>query len=114
MEFWNLPANDFSFLTDVSLLNDAADYPACDDGSVGSAVLEQTTPKIATVAYYTGNLTGSRACFVCNNGSGYELNTTTNERVCQTNALWSGSSIICGMLQSGCMKLTLILMYSGL
>ena len=105
MELWDLPANGFSFLSDVSLLDDTTDYPTCDDGSVGSAVLEQTTHNIATVAYYNGNATGSRACFVCNNGSGYELNAATNVRVCQTNALWSGSPIVCGTLQSECMKL---------
>ena len=99
MELWDLPANGFSFLSDVSLLDDATEYPNCDDGSVGSVVLKDTTLNIATVAYYNGNATGSRACFVCNNGSGYELNTATNVRVCQTNALWSGSPIVCGALQ---------------
>ena len=115
MELWDLPANGFSFLNDVSLLDDATEYPSCDDGSVGSAVLEQTTHNIATVAYYNGNATGSRACFVCNNGSGYELNTATNVRICQTNGLWSGSSIVCGTLQSKYMKLLhFVHMYSGL
>ena len=115
MELWDLPANGFSFLSDVSLLDDATEYPSCDDESVGSAVLEQTTHNIATVAYYNGNATGSRACFVCNNGSGYELTTVTNVRVCQTNGLWSGSLIVCGTLQRECMKLLhFVHMYSGL
>ena len=112
MELWDLPANGFSFWTDVSLLNDAAEYPTCDDASVGSAVLEQTTRNIATVAYYSGNATGSRACFVRNNGSGYELNSASNVRICQTNGLWSGSPIVCGMLLSKCM--ILLHTYSGL
>ena len=111
MELWDLPANGFSFLSDVSLLDDATEYPSCDDGSVGSAVLKDTTLNIATVAYYNGNATGSRACFVCNNGSGYELNTAANVRVCQTNALWSGNSIVCGMLQRDCMKLSYLCIF---
>ena len=100
MELWHQSANGFSFLPDVSLLEDADEYPSCGDGIIGSVVLKDTTLNIATVAYYNGNATGSRACFVCNNGSGYELNAATNVRVCQTNALWSGSPIVCGMLQS--------------
>ena len=97
MDLWNLPAADASILTDVSSLNDsAARYSRCDAGSVGSAVLENTTLNTATVAYYTGTTAGSRACFVCDESSGYKLNTTTKERVCQRNALWSGSAILCG------------------
>ena len=49
MELWDLPTNGFSFLPDVSALDDAAEYPSCDDGSVGSAVLEQTT---LTICFY--------------------------------------------------------------
>ena len=57
-----------------------------------------TTLNTATVAYYSGTTTDSTACFVCN--TGYELNTTTNERVCQRNGLWSENSIVCGALAS--------------
>ena len=99
MEVWNLPATDATFLTDVSLLNDsAARYPSCDSGSVGSVALLNTTLKTATVAYYNGTTPGSRACFVCDKSSGYELNTTTNGRVCQNDATWSGNGILCGTL----------------
>ena len=100
MELWNLPAADANFLPDVSVLNDSAgQYPSCDAGSVGSAVLVNTTLNTATVAYYNGTTAGSRVCFVCSDGSGYQLNSTIAERLCQKNALWSGSAIICGMLQ---------------
>ena len=96
-ELWNLPAADATFLSDVSLLNDsAAQYPSCDDDSVGSAVLVNTTLNTATVAYYNGTTPGSTACFMCNNGDiGYELNTTMNERVCQRDGTWSRSPTIC-------------------
>ena len=98
MELWNLPATDATFLTDVSLLNDsAARYPSCDSGNVGSVALVNTT-LTATVAYYSGTTSGSTACFVCDESSGYEPNTTITERVCQNDATWSGSPIICGML----------------
>ena len=102
MKLWILSAVDAIFLPDVSLLNDsAAQYSSCDDSSVGSAVLMNTTLNTATAAYYTGTTPGSTACFVCDESSGYELNTTTTaERVCQRNALWSDSAIICGMLHS--------------
>ena len=94
-ELWNLPAAGATFLSDVSLLDDtAALHPTCDGRSVGSAVLVNTTLNTATVAYYTGTTAGSRACFVCNNG--YELNTTTSERFCEGNGLWSGNYIECG------------------
>lgn len=93
-ELWNLPA---TFLTDISTRDDAAQYPSCFSGRAWSIVaLEDTTLNTATVAYYTGLIPGSTACFVCDEGSGY--NTTTNNRVCQSNATWSGSPIICGML----------------
>ena len=98
-ELWSLPATGFAFLSDVSLLNDAAQYPRCDDRSVGSVVLRDNRLNTATVAYYNGTTTGSRACFVCNTVSGYALNTTTSERVCLSDGTWSGSPIICGMLQ---------------
>ena len=94
-ELWNPSAANTTFLTDVSLLNDATQYPSCDDGSVGSVVLLNTTLNTAIVAYYTGTTAGSIACFVCNNG--YELSTTITERHCQRNGLWSGNPIICGM-----------------
>ena len=92
MELWNL--------TNVSLLDAAgAQYPSCDPESVGSAVLEDTRLDTATVAYYTGTTPGSRTCYVCDESSGYELNTTTTtNRVCQTDGMWSGSPIVCGML----------------
>ena len=96
MELWNLPAVGATFLSDVSILNDVARYPSCDAGSVGSAVLMNTTLDTATVAYYTRTTPGSRACFVCDKDSGYEL--TNNERICQSNSTWSGSPILCGML----------------
>ena len=89
-DLWNLPAAEANFLLDVSSLDDAAQYPSCDDSSVGSAVLVNTTLNTATVAYYTGTTPGSRACFVCDESSGYGLNgTTTNERVCQSDGVWS-------------------------
>ena len=99
-ELWNLPASGFAFLPDVSLLEDVAQYPSCDDGSVGSAVLNDSRLNTATVAYYSGTTTGSRACFVCNSVNGYALNTTTSERICQSDGTWSGNPIICGTLQN--------------
>ena len=97
-ELWDLPAANATFLPDVSLLNDAAaQYPSCDDRSAGSAILMNTTLNTATVAYYSGTSLGSTVCFVCDEGSGYELNSTINVRVCQSNATWSGSIITCGM-----------------
>ena len=101
MELWNLPAAGFNFLPDVSLLEDAAQYPNCDDRSDAatnmSAALNDTTHITATVAYYNGTTPGSMACFVCNNGNGFKPNTTTVERFCRSDALWSGSPIRCGM-----------------
>ena len=98
-ELWNLPVAGATFLPDVSSLNiSAAQYRSCDADSVGSAVLLNTTLNTATVAYYTGTTPGSRACLVCDEGSGYELNTTANERVCQSNGAWSGNSLVCGTL----------------
>ena len=98
MELWNLPAADANFLYNVSLLNDTAQYPSCDAESFGSAVLKNTTLNTATVAYYTGTTPGSTACFVCDESSGYELNTDINERVCQSDGTWSRSPTICGMI----------------
>ena len=95
-EVWNLPAANATLLSDVSLLDDATQYPSCNDSSVGSVVLMNTTLNTATVAYYTGITYGSMACFVCNDG--YELNTTTSKRFCKESGLWSGSPIVCGML----------------
>ena len=97
-------------MSDVSLLDDAAQYPSCDDGSVGSVALRDTTLNTATVAYYNGTITGSRACFVCNNINGYTLNTTTSERFCQSDGTWSGSPLICGTLQI-CDVLSYIILY---
>ena len=99
MDLWNLPAVDASFLPDVSLLNDAAQYQKCINGSVGSAVLMNTRQDTATVAYYIGTTPGSSACFVCDESNGYEPN-TNNERVCQSTLTWSGSPIICGTYTS--------------
>ena len=99
IELWDLPAAGASFLSDVSLLGDAAArYPSCVNDSVRSAVLNDTTLNTATVAYYSGNTSGSSACFVCDENSVYELNTTIKERVCQNNVTWSGSPTVCGML----------------
>ena len=97
-ELWDLSADGFTFWADVSLLNDAAQYASCDARYVGSAVLEDTVLNTTTVAYYTGITAGSSACFVCDEGSGYELNTAVHERVCRSNGTWSGSTIMCGML----------------
>ena len=91
-----MPATGLNFFPDVSLLDDGAQYPSCDAGSVGSAVLINTTLNTATVAYYSGTTPGSSACFVCNIGSEYELNTTTNVKFCQSNGTWSKSAISCG------------------
>ena len=98
MELWDLPAAGVTLLSDTTLLGDAAaQYPSCDDGSVGSVVLENITLNTATVAYYTGTTPGSSACFVCDEGNGYVPNTpTTAERFCQHNAMWSGSPVVCG------------------
>ena len=97
-KLWDLRADDAKVLSDVSLLNDtAAQYQSCDEGSVGSVVLVNTTLNTVTVAYYNGTTPGSRVCFVCSDG--YELNTITNERFCEENGLWSGNYIVCGTLQ---------------
>ena len=96
-ELWDQSAVDFTFLPDVSLLHDAAQYASCDAGYVGSAVLEDATFNTATVAYYTGTTAGSSACFVCDEVNGYEPNATVHERVCRSNGTWSGSTIMCGM-----------------
>ena len=58
-----MSAPGVTLLSDVSLLDDSARYPSCDDESVGSAVLKNTTYNTATVAYYTGTTPGSMACF---------------------------------------------------
>ena len=97
MELWNLSTTSTTFLRDVSLLDDAVQYQSCVTGSVGSVVLKDTALNMVTVAYYTGITPGSKACFVCDENSGYELNTTTNERICQSDATWSESPITCGM-----------------
>ena len=70
--------------------NITTQYPSCDDGSVGSAVLNDSRLNTSTVAYYSGTTTASRACFVCGNITGYALNTTTSERFCQSDGTWSG------------------------
>ena len=98
VDLWNLPAAGATFLSDVSLLNDSAQYPSCDAGRVGSVVLRNTTRNTATVAYYTGTTPGSSACFACDESSGYEPSASINERVCRSNGTWSGSAIMCGML----------------
>ena len=91
-------ATGTTFLSNVRLLNDAVRYQSCDDFSVGSAVLENTTLNTSTVAYYTGTTPGSITCFVCDKDSGYALNTTSNTRVCQSDATWSGSPTTCSEL----------------
>ena len=95
-ELWDQSTVGFTFLPDVSLLSDAAQYESCDAGYVGSAVLEDTILNTATVAYYTGTTAGSSACFVCDVHNGYKLNATIHERVCRNNGTWSGSVIMCG------------------
>ena len=98
MELWDLSAtNSTTFLNDVSLLDTAAQYQSCVTESVGSAVLKDSRFNIATVVYYNGTTPGSRACFVCD---GHELNVTINERVCQSDATWSGGPITCGRYSS--------------
>ena len=96
MELWDLSADGVTLLSDVSLLDDATQYPSCDAGSVGSVALVNTTLNTATMAYYTGTTPGSTACFVCKDV--YELNTTISARFCSGSGLWSGNSIVCGML----------------
>ena len=99
MELWNVPAANVTFLPNVSLLSDTiARYPTCDAEGVGSAALVDARLNTFTVVYYTGITPGSKACFVCDGNSLYELNTTTNERVCQSDTTWSGSTSICGRL----------------
>ena len=109
MELWNLSTTNTTFLHDVNLLDDAAQYRNCVNGSVGSAALKDSRLSTSTVVYYTGITPGSRACFVCDENSGYELNTTTNERICQSDATWSEGPITCGMYvhlsQVGCLTL---------
>ena len=97
-ELWNLPAADATFMSDVSLLDDTAQYPSCGDRSVESVALVNTTHNTTTVAYYNDITPGSIACFVCDQDSGYTLNTTTSERVCQSDGTWSGSPTVCGKL----------------
>ena len=94
MELWDLSTTNAIFLNDVSLLANAAQYRSCVTDNISSAVLKDTALNIATVAYYNGTTPGSTACFVCD---GHELNVTINERVCQTDATWSGGPITCGM-----------------
>ena len=101
-DLWNLPAADANFLPDFTLLDETAQYSSCDAESVGAVVLENTTLSTATVAYYNGIIPGSRACYVCDEGSGYKLNKTTAERTCQADGTWSGSPITCGMLKLWC------------
>ena len=98
MELWNLSTTNTTFLRDVSLVDDAVQYQSCVIGSAGSAVLKKDS-RLGTspVAYYTGITPGSKACFVCDEDGGYELNTTTNERICQSDATWSEGPITCGM-----------------
>ena len=96
-ELWNLSTTNATFLRDVSLLDDAAQYQSCVTGSVGSVVLKDSRLGTSTVAYYTGITPGSRACFVCDENSGYEIKSTINERICQSDAIWSEGPITCGM-----------------
>ena len=96
MELWNLSAPGVRFLPNVTVLDDATQYPSCDNRTVRSVVLMNTALNTATVAYYSGTIPGSTACFVCDVSSEYEQSTST--RVCQSNSTWSGSPITCGML----------------
>ena len=113
MKLWNLSTTNTTFLHDVSLLDDATQYQSCVHGSVGSVALKDSRLNISTVAYYTGITPGSRACFVCDENSGYELNTTTNERICQSNATWSEGPITCGMYVYICTNMMFNLDYSS-
>lgn len=97
-ELWNLTATNATFVPGASLLEADTKYQNCGTGSVGSAALKDTRLNITTVAYYDGITPGSKACFVCEENSGYEQSTTTYERVCQQDATWSRSPIICGTL----------------
>ena len=98
-ELWNLTATSTTFFPDVSLLDDGTKYSSCDVGSVGSAALKDARLNITTVAYYNGTTPGSEVCFVCEENSGYELSRATSyKRVCESDARWSRSPIICGML----------------
>ena len=98
MELWNLSTTTTTtFLRDVNLLDDAVQYRNCINGSVGSAVLKHSRLNTSTVVYYTGVTPGSRACFVCDENSGYKLNTTNSERICQSDATWSEGPMTCGM-----------------
>ena len=86
-----------TFMTDVSSLDYAAvHYPNCDAEIIWSFV--HTRLNTATVAYYNGTTPGSRVCFVCDKNNGYVLNTTFNERYCQSDGTWSTSPTICGAL----------------
>ena len=97
MDLWGLLATNATFLNDTGVLDDATRYPSCVTGNFTSVVLKDTALNIATVVYYNGITPGSRACFIC---GGHEVNTTVNERVCQTDATWSGSPVTCGMYLS--------------
>ena len=97
MELWNLSTTNTTFLRNVNLLDDAAQYQSCVTGNVGSAVLKDSRLNTSTVAYYTGITPGSRACFVCDENGGYERNTTSSERICQSDATWSENPVTCGM-----------------
>ena len=97
MKLWDLPTINTTFLNNVSLLDTAAQYQSCVPESVGSAVLKDTALNISTVAYYNGTTPGSTACFVCD---GHELNAKIKERVCQSDATWSGGPITCGTYNS--------------
>ena len=94
MDFGGLSAINATFLNDTGLLDDATRYPSCVTENFRSVVLKDTALNIAIVVYYNGTTPGSRACFICD---GRELNTTINERVCQTDATWSESPVTCGM-----------------
>ena len=98
MELWNLPAANATFQPNVSLLDDAHQYPNCNNRSGWNAVLVNTTLNTATIAYYNGTTLGSIACLVCVEYSGNEPNSTINERVCQSDEAWSKSTILCGRL----------------
>ena len=89
MEFWNLATTNATFLHNISLLDDADQYPSCNNGSVWNAVLVDSTLNASTVAYYNDTTPGLIACFVCDEYSGNEPNSTINESVCQSDTAWS-------------------------
>lgn len=94
MKLWNFSTTYTAFLNDSGLPGDAAKYQSCFTENFRSVILKDTALDVVAVVYYNGTTPGSRVCFICD---GHESNTTINERVCQSDASWSGSPIACGM-----------------